>query len=67
MLRKSSSMIIPKTNNCTVIMVKDFDKALDSDKGFQNKILKLAETSKSPFILICGKRDRIFLTNRKNS
>lgn len=42
-------------SKASVIIVRDFDKPLDVDKGFQQKILKLAETSKSPFILICGK------------
>jgi len=47
----------PQNSNtkASVIVVRDFDKPLDIDKGFQNKILRLAETSKSPFILICGK------------
>lgn len=43
-------------SKASVIIVRDFDKPLEVDKGFQNKIVRLAETSKSPFILICGRK-----------
>jgi len=43
------------SSKASVIIVRDFDKPLEVDKGFQNKIVRLAETSKSPFILVCEK------------
>ena len=36
-------------------MIRDFDEVLETDKGFQNKIIKLLETSKSPFVLLCSR------------
>ena len=54
---KGTTILKQKTSNQSkkkIILVRDFDKVLESDRGFQQKIIEYTIKSKNPLILLCG-------------